>query len=114
MALSIVFLGEKVGIRRWSAAAVGLIGVLIVIRPGSGTFQAAALLPLLSAASWALGAIITRKTGSDHALTTMIYTSIIGAISLSASVPFEWVIQAGTWPCSASRPEWLSRSANGS
>jgi drug/metabolite transporter (DMT)-like permease len=91
MALSIVFLGEKVGIRRWSAAAVGLIGVLIVIRPGSGAFQVAALLPLVSAASWALGAVITRKTGSDHALTTMIYTSIIGAISLSVAVPFEWV-----------------------
>jgi drug/metabolite transporter (DMT)-like permease len=91
MALSVAFLGEKVGIRRWSAAAVGLIGVLIVIRPGSGTFHMAALLPLLSAASWALGAIITRKTGSDHALTTMIYTSIIGAVSLSAVVPFEWV-----------------------
>jgi drug/metabolite transporter (DMT)-like permease len=91
MALSVAFLGEKVGIRRWSAAAVGLMGVLIVIRPGSGAFQAAALLPLLSAASWALGAIITRKTGSDHALTTMIYTSIIGALSLSVIVPFEWV-----------------------
>lgn len=91
MALSIVFLGEKVGIRRWSAAAVGLIGVLIVIRPGSGAFQVAALLPLVSAASWALGAVITRKTGSDHALTTMIYTSVIGALSLSVAVPFDWV-----------------------
>lgn len=91
MALSIVFLGEKVGIRRWSAAAVGLTGVLIVIRPGSGAFQMAALLPLLSAASWAFGAIITRKTGGDHPLTTMIYTSIVGALSLSALVPFDWV-----------------------
>jgi drug/metabolite transporter (DMT)-like permease len=91
MALSIVFLGEKVGIRRWSAAAVGLIGVLIVIRPGSGAFQAAALLPLAGAASWAMGAVITRKTGSDHAFTTMIYTSIIGAVALSVAVPFEWV-----------------------
>lgn len=91
MAMSVVFLGEKVGIRRWSAAAIGLIGVLIVIRPGSGTFHAAALLPLASAASWALGAVITRKTSSDHALTTMIYTSIVGAAVLSAIVPFEWV-----------------------
>lgn len=91
MALSIVFLGEKVGIRRWSAAAVGLLGVLVVIRPRSGAFQVAALLPLVSAASWALGAIITRKTGSEHPLTTMIYTSILGALSLSTAVPFNWV-----------------------
>ncbi|MGO4387462.1 DMT family transporter [Microvirga sp. 2YAF29] len=91
MALSIVFLGEKVGIRRWCAAAVGLMGVLIVIRPGSGAFQMAALLPLLSAASWALGAIVTRKIGGDHPLTTMIYTSIVGTLSLSVLVPFDWV-----------------------
>jgi drug/metabolite transporter (DMT)-like permease len=91
MALSIVFLGEKVGIRRWSAAVVGLMGVLIVIRPGSGAFQSAALLPLLSAAAWAAAAILTRKTGSDHAFTTMIYTSIVGSLFLSALMPFEWV-----------------------
>src|SRR5204863_425918 len=35
-ALSIVFLGESVGLRRWIATAVGLIGVLIILRPGSG------------------------------------------------------------------------------
>ncbi|HEV2564585.1 MAG TPA: DMT family transporter, partial [Microvirga sp.] len=45
MALSVVFLGEAVGWRRWSAAAVGLIGVMIVVRPGTGAFQPAAFLP---------------------------------------------------------------------
>ena len=38
-ALSIIFLGEKVGLRRWIATAVGLIGVLIILRPGTGAFH---------------------------------------------------------------------------
>ena len=38
-ALSIVFLGEKVGMRRWIATGVGLIGVLIILRPGTGAFH---------------------------------------------------------------------------
>ena len=37
-ALSIVFLGESVGVRRWLATAVGLIGVLIILRPGTARF----------------------------------------------------------------------------
>jgi drug/metabolite transporter (DMT)-like permease len=41
-ALSIFFLGEKVGLRRWLAAAVGLMGVMIVLRPGTSAFHPAA------------------------------------------------------------------------
>src|SRR5919198_2546399 len=49
-ALSIPLLGEKVGIRRWSALVVGFIGILIVVRPGSAAFNPAAFLPIASAA----------------------------------------------------------------
>ena len=48
-ALSIVLLGERVGIRRWIATAVGLIGVLIILRPGTGAFHPAAFFPIVSA-----------------------------------------------------------------
>src|SRR5258708_31232139 len=48
-ALSIVFLGERVGVRRWIATALGLIGGLIILRPGSGAFHPAALFPIVSA-----------------------------------------------------------------
>ena len=54
-ALSIPLLGEKVGIRRWSAIAVGLIGTLIVVRPGLGVFHPAIFLVLVSAAALAVG-----------------------------------------------------------
>ena len=53
-ALSIFFLRESVGLRRWAATAVGLIGVLIILRPGSSAFHPAAVFPLVSAFCWAL------------------------------------------------------------
>jgi len=60
-ALSVPLLGEKVGVRRWAAVFVGLIGVVIIIRPGASVFQPAALWALASAALYALAAISTRK-----------------------------------------------------
>ncbi|HWK44793.1 MAG TPA: DMT family transporter [Stellaceae bacterium] len=91
-ALSVPFLGEKVGIRRWSAIVVGLIGVTIVVRPGSSAFDPAALLPLASAASWAVGIILTRKmSSSDTTLTTLTYTNLVGLVICTAIIPAIWV-----------------------
>src|SRR4051812_30720049 len=91
-ALSIVFLGESVGVRRWIATAVGLIGVLIILRPGTGAFHPAAFFPLVSALAWAGTLVMTRMlSGREHALTTMTYSSIVGACILSALVPLVWV-----------------------
>jgi drug/metabolite transporter (DMT)-like permease len=90
-ALSIVFLGESVGWRRWTAAAVGLAGVLIIVRPGTGAFQSTALIPLLAALIWAAAAIATRKMSADHAATTLAYSAMIGLAVLTALLPFHWV-----------------------
>jgi len=95
-ALSIIFLGERVGLRRWIATAVGLLGVIIVLRPGSGAFHPAAFFPLVSAFCWASTLIMTRMmSGKDRAITTMTFSSIAGLLILSAMVPFVWV--APTW-----------------
>jgi drug/metabolite transporter (DMT)-like permease len=95
-ALSIVFLGESVGLRRWLATAVGLIGVLIVLRPGSSAFHPAAFFPIVSALAWACTLIMTRMmSGTEHVTTTMTYASIVGLGILSALVPFVWV--APSW-----------------
>jgi drug/metabolite transporter (DMT)-like permease len=95
-ALSIVFLGETVGVRRWLATAVGLIGVLIILRPGTGAFHPAAFFPIVSALAWACTLIMTRMmSGRDHAITTMTYSSIVGVCILSALVRFVWV--APSW-----------------
>lgn len=91
-ALSIPMLGEEVGIRRWVAIVIGLIGVVIVMRPGIGAFQPAAVLPVLSALAWAVAIIITRKmSGTESTLTTLLYSAGSALILTSAMVPFLWV-----------------------
>src|SRR5262249_37238303 len=91
-ALSIVFLSEKVGVRRWLATATGLFGVLIILRPGSSAFHVAALFPIISALAWAATLIMTRMmSGKEHAITIMTYSSIAGVAILSVLVPFVWV-----------------------
>ena len=95
-ALSIIFLSERVGVRRWIATATGLLGVLIIIRPGTSAFHVAAFLPIISALAWASTLIMTRMmSGKEHAITTMTYSSIAGVVILSALVPFVWV--APSW-----------------
>lgn len=79
--LSIPLLGEKVGIRRWAAIGVGLAGVIVVVRPGTGAFDAAAVFPLMAASCWAVGMILTRKLGRfDGPGTAMAYTALVGTV----------------------------------
>jgi len=95
-ALSIIFLAEQVGVRRWIATATGLFGVLIILRPGTSAFHVAAFLPIVSAFCWAVTLIMTRMmSGKEHASTIMTYSSIAGVAIMSALVPFAWV--APSW-----------------
>ena len=68
---SVIFLGEQVGPRRWAAIALGFIGVLIMLRPGSGAFRMAALLPLASAFGYAGLHMLTRHIGRTENATSM-------------------------------------------
>ena len=89
-ALSIPFLGERVGIRRWSAVAVGFIGVMVIVQPGSSAFHPASL-PLGSAAFWAAGLIITRRIKTrDATLTTLLYTTLVAFLIMTAFLPWVW------------------------
>jgi drug/metabolite transporter (DMT)-like permease len=72
-ALSVPFLGEKVGVRRWLSVLVGLVGVVIVIRPGSEVFQYAALAPVLAAFAYAFMQITARKLGGTERASTMAF-----------------------------------------
>jgi drug/metabolite transporter (DMT)-like permease len=92
-ALSVIFLGERPGIRRWSAIAVGLAGMLIVVRPLGAGFHWQALYAVISAASWAVAMIVTRRTAhSDGAVTTMTWTAIVGLTAVTLWLPFEFVV----------------------
>ncbi len=90
-ALSVPFLKEHVGARRWTAVVIGFIASLIIIRPGPAMAQPAALLPLLSAASFAGYAICTRVLSrSDSWATTLIWSALAGLVVLSLLAPFDW------------------------
>lgn len=90
-ALSIPLLREQVGPRRWAAVAAGFLGVLIVVRPGSGATGWAALLPLLSAACWGLSLVVTRRMrGGDRPVTTLLYSTVIGFVASTVALPLVW------------------------
>jgi len=71
--LSVPILGEKVGLRRLGAVIVGLIGVIVMIRPGSDSFQWAAMLPLFAACAYAMLQILTRKLGLAEKASSMAF-----------------------------------------
>src|SRR5262249_24374720 len=81
--------------RRWLATALGLFGVLMILRPGTSAFHVAAFFPLVSALAWAATLIMTRMmSGKEHAITIMTYSSIADVAILSALVPFIWVTRS--------------------
>jgi len=90
-ALSGPMLGEWVRWRRWSAIAVGFLGVVVVARPGAASFHPAALLSLSAALCYALYSIATRilaRTDSNE--TTLFYSNVVGALALLPVVPLVW------------------------
>jgi len=90
-AFAIPLLGEQVGARRWAAIVVGFAGALIIVRPGAPGMHWATVLPLISAACYALYQILTRIAArSDSAETSLFWTSAFGVVAMSAAVPFFW------------------------
>jgi drug/metabolite transporter (DMT)-like permease len=81
--MSILFLGERVGRHRWTAIVLGLAGVIVMLRPGAGTVQPAAILVLMSAVLYAAGNLLARHMGgTESALTLGAYVQI-GFIAVS-------------------------------
>ena len=90
-ALSVPLLGERVGPRRWAAVAVGFAGVMIILRPGLGVVQPAALVALVSVLLYGLYQVLTRLVGrSDSAQTSLLWQLVVGAALASFVVPFSW------------------------
>jgi len=119
---SVIFLKETVGPRRWTAIGIGLVGVLIMIRPGSDTFSAIALLPLLAAAAYAGLHTLTRKLGvSESAVTLAFYIQLTfilfsaavglsigdGRFDTSSHASMAFLTRAWVWPATADWPFFL-------
>ena len=98
-ALSGPVLGEHVGWRRWAAIGVGFIGVLVILQPGLGVFQPAAIVPLIAALMFALYALVTRYAARrDSAATSFFWTGTVGSVAVTAVGIWFWEPMTG--------PDW--------
>ncbi|WP_300033487.1 DMT family transporter [uncultured Roseobacter sp.] len=90
-ALSGPILGERVGWRRWAAIAAGFAGVMIILQPGYGVFDPAAIVPLISAMMFALYALLTRFVSrQDTTATSFFWTGTVGAITMTVLGIWYW------------------------
>jgi len=116
---SVVFLGEHVGPRRWGAVIVGLIGVGVMMRPGTASFQYASLLPVAAAVAYAGLHMLTRKIGRTESAATMaFYIQIVfivvcltiglmvgdGRFGDQTDPSLRFLLRAWVWPVAADIP----------
>ena len=95
-------LGERVGIGRWVAVVVGLVGATIIVRPGMGVVHPAILLVLVAAALYAVRQAVGRLLAdTDGTLTTIAWTALVASALISLPMPFVW--QSPTSPA-----QWLT------
>ena len=91
--LSVPILKEKIGIHRWVAVVIGLVGVIVIVRPGGDFWHFASIMPLLGALFFALFQIFTRLlSGTEKTFTTLLYTGLGGLGWSSLILPFVWVM----------------------
>jgi drug/metabolite transporter (DMT)-like permease len=83
-AMSVPFLGEHVGWRRWVAVAVGFAGILIALRPGAGMFTPEAIAIIIAALSYAGLAITARKLAATESSFSLAVYVVIGPLMISA------------------------------
>ena len=95
--LSVVILGETVGPRRWAALFVGFAGVLLIVRPGTTTFNLGSIFILISVFLYALTVMVTRKLYTTDSSATMSYYSTLVYL-VGASILAPLVILAGDMP----------------
>ncbi len=85
--LSVPMLGEKVSGLSWAAIALGFVGVLVILQPGTALFNPAALFSLVSAATYALAMIIARRLGVSESATVMAFYQnavyLVGALLIA-------------------------------
>lgn len=113
MALAVPLLGERIGWRRVTAVTIGFAGVIVMLRPGAGLFEPAALLSLFSAATYALSMVMARRLGTETTASVMAFYQngvyLVGAMLIAgvlATAGFQeakhpsidFLVRAWVWP----------------
>ncbi len=97
VALSGPVLGERLTWQRWAAVGVGMAGVVIILRPGTGVFSWPALLPLISALFFATYSVLTRLTTRDEpTFPAFFWPGVIGAVIMTVIGLPQWQPIIGT------------------
>ena len=89
--LSVPFLGERFGWRRWMAIFTGFIGVIIILRPNTNVITEGSIFAIVGAVMFAVYLILTRYVSrSDTAITSFFWTGIGGTVTMSLISLFIW------------------------
>lgn len=106
-------LGERISLKAWLAVGIGLVGVILILRPGAAIFNPAALLSLISAAAYALAMVLARKHGTGVTASVMAFYQnavyLVLAITLATALAafnvqplghpsFDFLVRAWTVP----------------
>jgi len=98
LALAVPMLGETIGWRRISAVVIGFIGVVVMLRPGAGLFEPAALLSLFSALTYATAMLIARRIGTTTTASVMAFYQnaiyLLGALTMAGFFHLTGIQQA--------------------
>ena len=90
-ALSVPLLGESVGWRRWLAVMLGFVGTLLIIQPGYGVLDPAAVIALIASLMFSLYNILTRKVSrTDKFETSLLYFGVVGFVAFLFFMPYVW------------------------
>lgn len=90
--LAAIFLGESIGWRRWAAVVVGFVGVLLMLRPGSGEFSFAAAAVLIAALCYASQAITARRLSGTESTLSLSFYVVVGPLVVAGAA-----IDTDTW-----------------
>ncbi|HVO90419.1 MAG TPA: DMT family transporter [Casimicrobiaceae bacterium] len=86
-----LFLNERVTRPRIAFVLAGAAGMLLIVRPGTEVFQAAALYALAAAAFYAVYQILTRKMAGEDPRSLLLYPAVVGSVIMTGLAPtFEW------------------------
>lgn len=94
--VAIPLLGEKVGVFRFTAVAVGFGGAMVIVRPGGLPLDIGVLYAMLACAAYAIYVVLTRKvSGHDATVTSMVYVGVGGLVLTSTLGVFFWTPMDG-------------------
>ena len=121
--LSVLTLKETVGPRRWAAVVAGMVGVIIMLRPGSGVVQPAAVLVLISAFCYASSHMMTRRMRATESAVALSFFVQLGFVVVSCTMglvagdgkfsgggdaSLEFLLRPWTWPPMHDWPAFLA------